>query len=262
MTLQLSFSIVIFRIFAEYKIGFEMDLIVFIPCCVDQFTPKTASNLIKLLENLGHNVKYPSNQTCCGRLLYDNGNWNEAKELGYKFMEDFRGSEYIITCSTSCVGYIKNNFNKLFSDSMHSVDSKSIGKRIMDISEFLVEVEHKLDLGTEFPYKVSLHSNCRGLNEYNVEAETRLLLNNVKGLELTESNTNNFCCGFGGTFSIYNEPVSTALARKKISAIINEGAQYIVSNDQTCLLHLQSYIDKHKIDLKTIHLVDLLMYNN
>lgn len=239
-----------------------MDLIVFVPCCVDQFTPKTASNLIKLLEKLGHNVKYPSNQTCCGRLLYDNGNWNEAKELGYKFIEDFRGSEYIITCSTSCTGYIKNNFNKLFSDSMHSVDSKSIGKRIMDISEFLVEVEHKLDLGAEFPYKVSLHSNCRGLNEYNVEAETRLLLNNVKGLELTESNTNNFCCGFGGTFSLYNEPVSTALAQKKISAIMNEGAQYIVSNDQTCLLHLQSYIDKHKIDLKTIHLVNLLMYNN
>ena len=83
----------------------------------------------------------------------------------------------------------------------------------------------------------------------------------VKGLELTNTGSDNFCCGFGGTFSLYNEPVSAALAKKKIDKVLSEGAEYIVGNDTSCLLHLQSYIDKYKVNLKTIHLVDLLMYN-
>lgn len=238
-----------------------MRLNVFIPCCVDQFSPNTAANLVRLLEGLGHEVVYNENQTCCGRVLYDNGNWDSAKLVGEKFIDDFRSAEYIISCSTECVGYIKNNFGKLFFNTANHNSYKSIREKVMDISEFLVSFMRKTDLGAEFPYKVSLHSNCRGLNEYNVEEETKLLLQNVKGLELTKNNTNNFCCGMGGTFSIYNEPVSTALAKKKIDAILEEGAEYIVSNDMSCLLHLQSYIDKHKIQLKTIHLVDLLMYN-
>ena len=48
------------------------------------------------------------------------------------------------------------------------------------------------------------------------------------------------------------------LPKGKVEQAINEGAEYIVSTDQSCLLHLQTYIDKHKIDLKTIHIVDLL----
>ncbi len=238
-----------------------MNLNVFISCCIDQFSPSTAENLIRLLEGLGHSINYNEQQTCCGRALYDNGNWEQAKEIGEKFINDFMGMDYIVGCSTSCVGYIKNNFGKLFFNTMNHNHYKSLRDRVMDISEFLVSVEKKTELGAEFPFRVSLHSNCHSLNEYNVEEETKLLLRNVKGLELTNASTNGFCCGFGGTFSIYNEPVSTALAKKKIDAVLSEGAEYIVSNDMTCLLHLQSYIYKHKIDLKTIHLVDLLMYN-
>lgn len=238
-----------------------MNLSIFIPCCVDQFSPNTAFNLIKLLESLGHTVNYEPEQTCCGRVLYDNGNWDEAKAIGEKFINDFRNAELIVSCSTSCVGYVKNNFGKLFFNTTNHNSYKSLRDKIMDISEFLVSVERKPDLGAEFPHKVCLHSNCHGLNEYNVEEETKLLLQNVKGLELTNDKTDNFCCGFGGTFSIYNEPVSTALAKKKVEKALEEGAEYIVSNDQSCLLHLQSYIDKHQVKLKTIHLVDLLMYN-
>ncbi|MBP6429867.1 MAG: hypothetical protein KA273_05655, partial [Bacteroidales bacterium] len=52
--------------------------------------------------------------------------------------------------------------------------------------------------------------------------------------------------------------VSMALAQRKVEQAVNEGAEYIVSTDQSCLLHLQTYIDKHKINIKTIHIVDLL----
>ena len=235
-----------------------MNVDVFIPCCVDQFTPQTGVNLIKLLEKLGHNVTYNTEQTCCGRVLYDNGNWAEAKEIGEKFINEFNIRNYIVGCSTSCVGYIKNNMGKLFYNTSNHNLYKNINDKIIDITEFLVDITHTLDVGAYFPHKVSIHYNCHALNEYNLFEETKLILQNVKGLEIVSANTNNFCCGYGETFSLFYEPISMALAQKKIEQVLEEGAEYIVSSDQSCLLHLQTYIDKHNINLKTIHLVDLL----
>ena len=51
------------------------------------------------------------------------------------------------------------------------------------------------------------------------------------------------------------------MAEQKIKAVLDSGAEYIVSGDASCLLHLQSYINKNNIPLKTIHLIDLLMFN-
>ena len=113
-----------------------------------------------------------------------------------------------------------------------------------------------------FPYKVYLHTNCQSAKGYNVEKQTREILKKVKDITLLEGNhTDNFCCGYGGSFSVYNPYVRRNLAEQKIKAVLESGAEYIVSNDMSCLLHLQSYISKNNIDLKTIHLVDLLMYN-
>lgn len=235
-----------------------MDVEVFIPCCIDQFNPQTGENLILLLQRLGHNVIYNKEQTCCGRLLYDNGNWTEAKEIGEKFINNFGIRNYIVGCSTSCIGYIKNNMSKLFyNTSSHNI-YKYINEHIVDITEFLVDVTQTIDVGAYFPHKVSIHYNCHSLNDYNLVEETKLILQNVNGLEIVSPNTNNFCCGFGGMFSLFNESVSMALAQKKVEQALSEGADYIVSTDQSCLLHMQSYINLHNFNLKTIHIVDLL----
>lgn len=238
-----------------------MNISVFISCCVDQFSPQTGKNLIRLLESLGYNVKYPIAQTCCGRILYDNGNWAEARALGEKFIENFKDSDYIIGCSASCVGYIKNNLGKLFFNSPNHNIYKSIKNKVMDISEFLCNVDKTMSFDSVFPYKVHLHSNCHSLNEYNLETQTREILKNVKDIILLEENPYKFCCGYGGGLSLYNPHVSIALAEQKLKSVLEEDAEFIVSNDLSCLLHLQSQIEKNKYPLRTIHLVDLLMYN-
>lgn len=69
---------------------------------------------------------------------------------------------------------------------------------------------------------------------------------------------NDVCCGFGGTFAVKHEPISTAMAQQKIENALATGAEYIVSTDSSCLMHLQGYIDKHEMPLKTIHLIDVL----
>jgi len=48
------------------------------------------------------------------------------------------------------------------------------------------------------------------------------------------------------------------MAQQKIENALATGAEYIVSTDSSCLMHLQGYIDKHEMPLKTIHLIDVL----
>jgi len=66
------------------------------------------------------------------------------------------------------------------------------------------------------------------------------------------------CCGFGGLFSVKHEPISTAMGGQKIENALATGAEFIVSTDSSCLMHQQGYIDKHKLPLKTMHIIDVL----
>ena len=69
------------------------------------------------------------------------------------------------------------------------------------------------------------------------------------------------CCGFGGTFSVKFEGISSAMAQQKVEKALATGAEYIVSTDSSCLMNINGYIEKHKLPIKCIHIVDLLAAN-
>lgn len=73
-----------------------MKVQLFIPCFVDQLYPQVAMNTVKILEKLGCEVTYNSNETCCGQPAYNSGFMKEAKSVSEKFIQDFSGEEYIV----------------------------------------------------------------------------------------------------------------------------------------------------------------------
>ena len=66
------------------------------------------------------------------------------------------------------------------------------------------------------------------------------------------------CCGFGGTFAVKFEPISTGMADSKVKDALATGAEYIVSTDYSCLMHIDAYIKKQNKNIKVMHLADLL----
>ena len=87
-----------------------MNVQLFIPCFVDQLFPATAFNMIKVLEKAGCTVTYNTSQTCCGQPAFNAGFWDEAKSVCSKFLKDFSGSEYIVSPSASCAGFVRNYY--------------------------------------------------------------------------------------------------------------------------------------------------------
>ncbi|MCF6170527.1 MAG: (Fe-S)-binding protein [Bacteroidales bacterium] len=235
-----------------------MEVDIFIPCFIDQVYPETGFNMVKLLEKAGVKVHYNPNQTCCGQIAFNSGFWDEAKKLGEKFIGDFSNNRLVVGPSASCIGFVKNNYHELFYNSAHHNEYKLLQKNFYEISDFLVNVLKRTSFGSAFAHKVTYHDSCAALREYKLKDEPRTLLRKVKGLELLEMKETDVCCGFGGTFSVKFEPVSTAMAEQKVHHALDTGAEYIVSTDSSCLMHQSAYIKKHKLPLKVAHLVDVL----
>jgi len=230
----------------------------FIPCFVDQLYPDTAFNMIKVLEKAGCTVRYNAEQTCCGQPAFNAGFWNEAKSVCSKFIKDFSGSDIIVAPSASCVGFVRNYYGKLFENSSVHNEVKDLGKRIFEFSEFMIEILKVDNVGAELKGKATYHDSCAGLRECKIKEEPRKLLSKVKGLELTELKDVETCCGFGGTFAVKFEAISVAMGEQKVENALATGAEYLISTDHSCLMHLQGYIKQKGYNLKTMHLADVL----
>ena len=90
-----------------------MRVALFIPCYIDQFYPEVGVATYRLLTAFGCEVTYPKEQTCCGQPLYNSGLQKECKPLAKKFTEIFRGYDYIVAPSGSCISMVKHNYKKL-----------------------------------------------------------------------------------------------------------------------------------------------------
>ena len=235
-----------------------MNVQLFIPCFVDQLYPETAFNMVKVLEKTGCTVTYNTAQTCCGQPAFNAGFWDEAKAVCSKFLRDFKGADYIVAPSASCVGFVRNYYSKLFVDSSLHHDVIDTGKRIYEFSEFMVNVLQVDRVGAVLNGKATYHDSCAGLRECHIKSEPRKLLANVKGLEIAEMNDVETCCGFGGTFAVKFEGISMGMGEQKVDHALATGAKYLISTDHSCLMHLHGYIKQKGYDLKTLHLADVL----
>jgi L-lactate dehydrogenase complex protein LldE len=230
----------------------------FIPCFVDQLYPQTGMNMVKVLEKLGCIVSYNPNQTCCGQPAYNAGYIGECKSVAAKFIDDFEGIDYIVTPSGSCTGFIRSGYEEIFENDSQLLPAKRVAKRVYEITEFLIDILKVEDLGASFPVKATYHDACGALRECGIKEGPRKLLSKVKGLELTEMKECETCCGFGGTFAVKFEPISVGMAQTKVQSAIDTGAEYILSTDVSCLMHIDAYIRKNNLPIKTLHVVDVL----
>ena len=66
------------------------------------------------------------------------------------------------------------------------------------------------------------------------------------------------CCGFGGTFAVYEEPVSARMGYDKVNDFARAGAEYIVSPDMSCVMHQRGCADRIGLPVKFLHIAQVL----
>ncbi|MDD5262921.1 MAG: (Fe-S)-binding protein [Methylacidiphilales bacterium] len=235
-----------------------MTVTLFIPCFVDALFPQAGISMVQILERLGHKIVCPEAIACCGQPAFNSGYWDESRVVAVKVLEQLRDAETVVIGSGSCGAMLKNFYPGLFADTPHEKLAKAVSERTWEFSEFLVDKLGVTDLGARFPHKVTFHDGCHGLRELHIKKPPRALLSHVQGLELLEMTEAETCCGFGGTFAAKFPMISAAMGEVKCASAIETGAEYIVSNDSSCLMQIQGLLSRQGNALKTIHLAEVL----
>ena len=237
-----------------------MKVDIFIPCFIDQLYPNTGMNMVKILTKLGCEVNYNPNQTCCGQPAFNAGFFDESQEVAKKCIDDLTSdAEYIIIPSASCSGMIKNSYKELFKNTTNVQDYKKVAKKVFEFTDFVTTIL-KVDKieGSKLVGKATYHDSCSAQRECNIKQQPRILLSNVEGLELIEMDRTEDCCGFGGSFAVKFEPISVGMGEQKIEHALATEADYLISTDSSCLMHLGGYIDNQKKPIKAMHIIDVL----
>lgn len=236
----------------------------FIPCYVDQFYPKVAIATLQLLEKQGVDVVFPLKQTCCGQPMANSGFSHLTKGCDELFVRNFSGLDYIVSPSGSCVLHIKDHLH----DAKREEEATAIRSKIYELTEFLVDVLQVEKLDASFPYKVGMHQSCHGQRGLHISQMSELvaapyskpgrLLNMVEGLELINLTRSDECCGFGGTFCVFEEAVSAKMGKDRVNDHLQNGAQFITAADMSCLMHMEGILRRQKSPVQVKHIAEIL----
>jgi len=242
-----------------------MKIGLFIPCFMNELYPDACMSTLKVLENLGLDVEYPMEQTCCGQAQANTGCAKEAAVLAERFFKIFKNYDYIVAPSGSCVSMVRHNYAQFLEGREGFERMRS---HTYELIEFLHDVIKPTSLNATFPHKVGIHNTChshRGLgmasmSEQNVPEFSKIknLLSKVDGISFSELSRKDECCGFGGTFAVTEEAMSAAMGRARLQDHLDAGSEYITGIDLSCMMHMQGLIDREKMPLKTIHVVQIL----
>ncbi|MEX0769108.1 MAG: (Fe-S)-binding protein [Balneolaceae bacterium] len=238
-----------------------MDISLFITCFNDTLFPETGKAVVRLLERLGHTVRFPLEQTCCGQMHYNTGYQEEAIPLVRRFVEIFSDAEAVVVPSASCVGMIHDYYPKVAKLTGEEELVEGVSRlipRVHELSLFLVDKLGVEDVGAYYPHRVTYHPTCHSLRMLQVGDAPLRLLRNVRGIDLVELESSEECCGFGGTFAIKNAETSVAMLGDKIRHIKQTGAEVCAAADNSCLMHIGGALRRQQAGVKTVHLAEIL----
>jgi len=220
-----------------------LQIALFITCIGDTFFPAAGRATVEVLERLGHEVVFPSEQTCCGQMHLNSGYRPEADRLARRFVNVFGEFELVVSPSSSCVGTLREHYGI---------------ENVYELSELLVHRLGVEDVGASYRGRVVYHPTCHSLRATKVGDAPLRLLRNVSGLELVDLEGAEECCGFGGTFALKNADTSSAMLDDKCAAILATGADTCTALDGSCLLHIGGGLSRRGAATRTIHLAEIL----
>ena len=237
----------------------------FVPCYVDAVEPEVGIATLELLERLGCTVEYPYDQTCCGQPMTNTGCHAEAAATEALFVRNFAAYDYVVAPSGSCVHQVREHLTAI----PQTDEVRKVRASTYEVVEFLHDVLKIEALPwAEFPHKVAYHGNCNALRGIHHARPSEIvkpyfskpldLLRLVKGVEIVDLARPDECCGFGGTFSVFEPGVSAKMGYDKVSDQNRAGAAYVVSADSSCLMHQKGCAERLGLPLKYIHIARVL----
>lgn len=188
-----------------------------------------------------------------------------ARPLARRFFEIFQDYDHVVCPSGSCVAMVRQHYDEYLAGEPGFEELKH---RTRELCEFLHDVLGLRELSGRFPHRVGLHQSCHGLRELRLASSSELvalgfdkvrpLLASLEGIELTQLERPDECCGFGGTFAVNEAAVSALMGQDRIRDHERAGAEVLTANDMSCLMHLDGLIRREGKPIRVLHVAEIL----
>ncbi len=241
-----------------------MQVGLFIPCYVDHLYPDVGLATVEVLEQQGVEVDFPREQTCCGQPMANTGCTEDTRPLAHKFLRIFKRFEYVVCPSGSCVSMVRHNYDRYLAG---EVGFEELKGKTFELCEFLIDVLGIQTIQGHFPHRVGLHNSCHGHRGLRLgqpseivgvpHNKVRSLLESIDALELTELKRPDECCGFGGTFAVNEEAVSTRMGQDRLRDHEQAGTEVLTAADMSCLMHMDGLLRRNKQKMHVMHVAQI-----
>lgn len=228
-------------------------------CLIDLCYPQAGLAGIELLRRAGIEVIYPQRQSCCGQPAYNAGFPEEARKVARQQLKAFPRDYPIVVPSGSCGGMLKHHYPKLFAAEPEAAEARHFSARVYEWSEFLVRTLQIQLEDRGQPIRVTWHSSCSALREMRAIEYAKSLLRQLQNVEMIELQRERECCGFGGSFSIKQAELSTAMVADKVADIERTGASLLLAGDCGCLMHIGGALQHRNSPISARHIAEFLL---
>ncbi|HET6782153.1 MAG TPA: (Fe-S)-binding protein [bacterium] len=236
-----------------------MQVALFVTCLIDQLFPEVAEAAVSVLRRCGIEPALVQEQTCCGQIAFNDGFWPQAHILARRHLDLFESADAVVTPSGSCAAMVREFYPVLLKDDQAlTARAHHAGERTYELTEFLIDVLHRDDVGARFPHRVTYHASCHGLRGLGVRDQPFQLLRQVRDLELKSLDGLEECCGFGGMFAVKFSGLSGSMLDAKIRAIEASGAEVVTATDASCLMHIDGGLRRRRSKVRALHLAEIL----
>ena len=202
---------------------------------------QTLVHAVEILQHIGIDVGYLSDEPCCGLALHTYGHLDEFEKHSQKTFEHFqnKGVKEIIGLNPPCLTALRDEYPKYNED--YDLDVKHLLEPVAQKVQ-----DGQLKLTSKQALKVTYHDPCYMTRYMNVIEQPRTILNNIEGVTLVETEnagkiTN--CCGGGGPEVKYSD-ISINMGIRRAKELLATDPDIILTSCPICLVMLKIGVEQ------------------
>jgi glycolate oxidase iron-sulfur subunit len=227
----------------------------FAGCVMNSLLGSVNRASVGLLQAAGYDVVVPPEQSCCGALASHAGLRGTAAEMAARNIGAFplSGVDAIIVNASGC-GAMLAEYPSLLS----GAEAKAFSGNVVDLATFLAASGLEARLAGGPTLRVGYDDPCHLVHAQGVRQPPRTLLDAVPGLERVEIEGADECCGSAGVYNLTQPELSMEILDRKMERVRRARLDVLVTGNPGCLFQLQYGARKHGLDLRVVHLAELL----
>ena len=237
-------------------------IVFFVGCMTNFVYTEVGEAALALFRHLGCTVIISKDQQCCGLPGMSGGDLATVRELAVKNLAALEKYEadYIMTACATCGGALHKFYPLVVGKRNPELLArlKVIAGKTVDAAQLLQQLGlNPSETGAGEAITITYHDPCH-LRTRGITRQPRELLQGAPGVELTEMVGADKCCGLGGTFNVYHYDTSLKINAGKSEAIMNTGAEAVVTGCPGCMMQLSDGLKQAGSRIRVMHTLEIL----